>query len=160
MFGRFLRPAIKSAAGGFVLSLFVSSRLVTLTIVDGKSMSPTINESSEYSYVLVEKLTPIRKFKKDDIVLSHDPEEHNKFIVKRIKALEGQFVEFDAENPSDEYIKKYSYKGKLSVPRGNCWVEGDNKSVSVDSRKFGPIPLGFIVGRVFLIRKNWSFKLL
>ncbi|RKP34315.1 hypothetical protein BJ085DRAFT_23968, partial [Dimargaris cristalligena] len=31
---------------------------------------------------------------------------------------------------------------------GYCWVEGDESFHSVDSNRFGPVPLGLIQGRV------------
>ena len=34
------------------------------------------------------------------------------------------------------------------VPDGNIWLEGDNSLESVDSRSYGPVPAGLIVGRV------------
>ena len=37
---------------------------------------------------------------------------------------------------------------KLAVPHGYCFVLGDNRSQSKDSRQFGPIPLTDIKGRV------------
>jgi inner membrane protease subunit 2 len=41
-----------------------------------------------------------------------------------------------------------SSRDVIRVPEGHCWVEGDNKTSSLDSRSFGPIPLGLIQGRV------------
>lgn len=39
------------------------------------------------------------------------------------------------------------------VPRGHVWLEGDNAANSLDSRQYGPIPLGLVrsraVGRVW-----------
>jgi len=36
----------------------------------------------------------------------------------------------------------------LRIPKGYCWVEGDNSALSRDSRDFGPVPLGMICGTV------------
>jgi signal peptidase I len=37
---------------------------------------------------------------------------------------------------------------KLTVPNGHCFVLGDNRRRSIDSREFGPLPLVNVVGRV------------
>jgi signal peptidase I len=40
--------------------------------------------------------------------------------------------------------------GSLTIPPGYCYVLGDNSSVSLDSRDFGPVPIDNIVGRALL----------
>ena len=43
-----------------------------------------------------------------------------------------------------------------TVPNGYVWIEGDNKSSSVDSRDYGPIPMGLLQGKVVLcVYPNW-----
>lgn len=36
----------------------------------------------------------------------------------------------------------------IRVPRGYVWVVGDNLSNSTDSRRYGPVPLGLIRGKI------------
>ena len=55
------------------------------------------------------------------------PDEPNKWMVKRLIALQGDWVNV----PGSYEI--------LQVPKGRCWVEGDNGSVSMDSRTFGAV---------------------
>lgn len=48
---------------------------------------------------------------------------------------------------------------KITIPHGTCFVLGDNRSQSKDSRTFGPIPLADIKGRVDYIywpALSWS----
>ena len=33
---------------------------------------------------------------------------------------------------------------QVRVPKGHCWIEGDNHRKSIDSNEFGPVPLGLI----------------
>lgn len=48
---------------------------------------------------------------------------------------------------------------KIVVPNGHCFVLGDNRSESRDSRDFGPVPIADIKGRVdfiYLPVKSWD----
>ncbi|KAH0662059.1 hypothetical protein KY284_026990 [Solanum tuberosum] len=41
-----------------------------------------------------------------------------------------------------------SHYDAVVIPEGHCWVEGNNQTWSLDSRSFGPIPLGLVRGKV------------
>ncbi len=58
-----------------------------------------------------------------DIGIVRDPEDAGRLLLKRIARIE----------------------------EGYCWVEGDNKGQSRDSRQFGPVPLHTVLGRVWKI---------
>ncbi|UCG57002.1 MAG: signal peptidase I [Phycisphaerales bacterium] len=48
---------------------------------------------------------------------------------------------------------------KMTVPAHHCFVMGDNRNLSVDSRHFGPVPLATIKGRADYLYwpvKDWS----
>lgn len=48
---------------------------------------------------------------------------------------------------------------KMTVPHGHCFILGDNRSDSKDSRHFGPVPLADVLGRVDYIywpAQSWS----
>ena len=42
------------------------------------------------------------------------------------------------------------YFGPVSVPAGAVFVMGDNRGESIDSRTYGPILAGDLIGRVVL----------
>jgi inner membrane protease subunit 2 len=101
-------------------------------------MSPTFNpQRNSYldDYVLVDKFClKDYKFARGDVVVFSSPTHFGDRYIKRIVGMPGEWIS--------------SSRDVIRVPEGHCWVEGDNKTSSLDSRSFGPIPLGLIQGRV------------
>jgi len=63
---------------------------------------------------------------------------------------------FLAEPPHDKTIGDFE---KITVPEYHCFVLGDNRNNSRDSRHFGPVPLATIKGRadyIYWPAMNWS----
>ncbi|XVF55102.1 hypothetical protein PTKIN_Ptkin06aG0009400 [Pterospermum kingtungense] len=123
-----------------IITLTVSDRFAGIVSVRGASMSPTFNPKTDTllgslnDYVLVEKFCLLKyKFSHGDVVVFRSPFNHKEKHVKRIVGL-----------PGDRVGTHYDM---VKIPDGHCWVEGDNSSSSVDSRSFGPVPLGLINGR-------------
>jgi signal peptidase I len=48
----------------------------------------------------------------------------------------------------------------VSLGPGQVWVMGDSRTISVDSRKWGPVALSGVVGRVVLVNHGVSFTAL
>lgn len=77
---------------------------------------------------------------KGDIVSLVSPNHPSEVLVKRIIALEG------------ETIKTLSYKTRyVTIPKGHCWIEGDNHAQSLDSNYFGPVSVGLIHSKATFI---------
>ncbi|RXI01383.1 hypothetical protein DVH24_014732 [Malus domestica] len=119
-------------------------RFASVAPVRGSSMSPTLNPGTTSlmglpidDYVLVEKrCLQSYKFSHGDVVVFRSPSNHKESHIKRITALPGEWI---GTRRSYDVVK---------IPEGHCWVEGDNSSSSLDSKSFGPIPLGLVQGRV------------
>ncbi|KAJ8464981.1 hypothetical protein OPV22_027533 [Ensete ventricosum] len=135
---------VKKSMTVALFGITISDRYATVYSLTGTSMSPTFTTSSpsfpgylKGDIVLVEKFClETYKFSCGDVIAFKSPSDHKREFVKRVVALPGDWMQI----PDTSDI--------LKIPEGHCWVEGDNKEFSLDSRHFGPIPLGLVQGRV------------
>lgn len=120
--------------------------------VNGDSMSPFLKSGD---IILVEKLSyKFAKPKNGDVVVIKNDE----LIIKRIAAEENDTIRFLDNNLyiNDELkimdIPSEGIKEEL-IPREYYYVLGDNRSLSLDSRSFGPVHKSNICGR-YLVKIN------
>ncbi|WRT64088.1 signal peptidase I [Kwoniella shivajii] len=68
-------------------------------------------------------------------------------------------IELQGHNPDEHISHSYNSKNGLSIkrngegqwikiPKGHVWLVGDNLSNSTDSRKYGPVPIAMVKGKV------------
>ncbi|XP_051151936.1 mitochondrial inner membrane protease subunit 1 isoform X2 [Andrographis paniculata] len=148
-YARQWKPAAKevvristSLAQLFSLVHVLDTYVIRQTVVYGPSMLPTLNFTGDV--LLVEKLSfLLGRIGPGDIVLLRSPENPRKFITKRILGMEGDTVTFLVDPGHSDRTHS------LVVPKGHVWIQGDNIYSSKDSRNFGPVPYGLIVGRAY-----------
>jgi signal peptidase I len=81
-------------------------------------------------------------------------------FVKRLIGLPGEtleekngFVYIDGRRLDEPYIQKGRRDardyGPLVIPKGNYFMMGDNRAQSCDSREWGTVPRGNLIGKVF-----------
>ncbi len=144
--------ALVLAIPGFLLCerYVVSSGRVT-----DVSMLPTLSEGQ---YFLIQKwVYQLRPPRRGEIVVLRPPQKDRWRYVKRVIAVEGESVRIrsgqvlvNAKPLQEPYARGKTQPdlGPLTVPKGSCFVLGDNRPESEDSRNFGPIPLDRIEGRI------------
>ncbi|CAG8433778.1 11360_t:CDS:2 [Diversispora eburnea] len=132
------------------VAIFCLDHGFTIGSIHGRSMQPTFNPDSNklcHDIVLLNRAAAItHKYKRGDVVTLYLPDDPDKIIAKRIIALEGDTI---------FTLPPYSEKC-LRIPKGYCWVEGDDTFHSKDSNTFGPVPLGLIRSKVTFIL--WPFS--
>ena len=121
--------------------------------------------------VFSEKVTYyLRTPQRGDIVTFDDPEVAGRTLIKRVIATGGETVDLvdgnvvvDGVTLDEPYtLGKESWPlartavGKdisfpYTVPEGELWVMGDNRTASQDSRYFGSIPVSSVTGRGAMI---------
>ncbi|GAA4413284.1 signal peptidase I [Fodinibacter luteus] len=148
------RIAIPVLIAGVVLLLVGLEPLRVASV----SMEPTLTAGD---HVLVDKLSGRWRMPEvGDLVVFRDPE-HRELVVKRVVALGGQTVALeDAVLVVDGIVRHEpqvdltridsTYFGPVTVPPDAAFLLGDNRSESVDSRRYGAIRLDELIGRVLL----------
>jgi signal peptidase I len=139
----------------FLVVVLFFTTTFRLTIVRGDSMLPTYHNGQ---LLLVNRLKFLQPpLKKGDVVLV---KMGNDIIIKRVAYLPGEVIprteslNFREVRDYFEVIKMPSdFNPNLiweeyKVPANNYVVLGDNADVSEDSRRFGPVESGDILGHV------------
>jgi signal peptidase I len=106
------------------------------------------------------------KAERGDLVVFKYPPDPSKLFVKRVIALEGETVEIKNKEvvingtALQEPYKTHKDKtieqvrdnfGPITIPPGACFVLGDNRDVSADSRYWGNLPLANIKGKALYV---------
>jgi len=136
---------------------------------------------AETAFPFEEKIMPRKNIEIKDVVVFKSLQEEGKDLVKRVIATAGDKIEikdkqvFINDEPLAENYKlhkddqvyttsgEYRYDGVIrdnfgpvTVPPEHCFVMGDNRDTSYDSRFWGFLPLSAIKGRPWVI--YFSYK--
>jgi len=150
--GVWLRDLMISLA----ISAFIIVFLYQPVKVEGTSMMPSL-EDQERIFVnkFVYRLEPIER---GDIVVFKYPHDLSKSYIKRVIGTAGDHVRIDGGQvyvnggPLDEEYVPAEYADSRSfpeivVPPNSYYVLGDHRSMSQDSREFGPVNQNLIYGK-------------
>lgn len=118
-----------------------------------------------------------RGIKRGDIVTFWKPRKPEELGIKRVIGVEGDIIYPShgyATSPTHSYNRLGSVMdglpepnhdsvvreevGKVIVPYGHIWVEGDNAEKSLDSRDNGPISKGLVLGKAVWVWRAWGFE--
>lgn len=130
--------------------------ILGIACVSGHSMEPSLSDGELLVFYRLDG-----EYQEGDLVIVH--REEGVEYVKRIVAVGGDVVDLsgdgellvNGEPETRSFIQgetrpvseKISYP--YEVPKGSCFVLGDNRENSLDSRSFGAVRNEEILGRVF-----------
>lgn len=138
------------------ISLFIILFVYQPVKVEGGSMEPGLQDQES---IFINKLAyKLEDIQRGDIVVFHYPRDPRKSFIKRVIGLPGDLVRVNdgrvylngrlTSEPyvPEAYLDSRSYP-ELKVPADSYYVLGDHRSMSDDSRDFGPVPRSYIYGK-------------
>jgi signal peptidase I len=158
--GARLRPAFAVWLRDLILSVAISLFIIVFIYqpvkVEGTSMLPSL-EDQERIFVnkFVYRLEPISR---GDVVVFRYPRDPSKSYIKRVIGVAGDRIRIDGgqvyvnnEALDEDYVPP-AYDDARSYPEAvvppHCYfVLGDHRSMSNDSRDFGPVNQNYIYGK-------------
>jgi signal peptidase I len=181
-----LREYIESFGIALIMALIIKCSVVEAYKIPSGSMEDTLLVgdfllANKFIYgskipLLPVHLPALREPKPGDIVIFKYPQNPKVNYIKRCVAVEGQTVEIkdkvlyvDGKRFPDPLLVKYTDRnnrasgrdprdnfGPYKVPIGHLFMMGDNRDNSADSRYWGPLPRGLVLGKAMIIHWSWA----
>jgi len=153
-------PVLAVWARDLIISLAISAFIIIFLYqpvkVEGTSMMPSLDDQERiFVNKFVYRWEPIEH---GDIVVFRYPRDPSKSYIKRVIGVAGDRIRIDAgqvfvnDAPIEEdyvpamYADERSYPETV-VPAFSYFMLGDHRSMSNDSRDFGPVKEGYIYGK-------------
>lgn len=162
-----------------IVAIVINVFFFNITIVNGQSMNPTLENGDRLILKKYETLLNIEEYNRGDIVAFKSPiDKDNRYFVKRVIGISGDKINIlegklyiNDEYVNEPYVENESFTESLAygenfiVPEDMIFVMGDNRfpGGSNDSRSFGSVSVekikGKVVFRIYPFNKiNKNFK--
>lgn len=159
--GVFLWEMIKVVAISLAIILPIRYFLVQPFYVKGASMEPNYHD---YEYLIIDELTyRFHQPQRGDVIVMRNPSNTHEYFIKRVTGLPGEVitisqghvaingVDLDEAGYLEDSVKTYtSGAATVTLQPQQYFVLGDNRPVSHDSRRFGPVDESEFIGRVWV----------
>ena len=154
--GLWLRDLLIAA----VASVLIITFLYQPVRVEGTSMLPRLEDRDR---LFINKFVyHISSIERGDVVVFHYPRDPEKSYIKRVIALPGDRLRIDHGRvfvngkPLREPYVPAEYRdnrslAEMTIPADSYFVMGDHRSISSDSRDFGPVDRSLIYGKAVFV---------
>ncbi|MFA5375153.1 MAG: signal peptidase I [Dehalococcoidia bacterium] len=140
-----------------LLIFFGVQAIIESRVVEGSSMETNLHDGERL--IVVKAAYWFGEPQRGDVIIFTHPLDPGRTLVKRVIGLPGEQIEIkngvvyiNGSSLDEPYIKgTTSSLSRTEVPDGYYFVMGDNRQASSDSRSWGLLPEGNIIGRVWLL---------
>jgi signal peptidase I len=151
---------LRDLAVSIAVSAFIIIFLYQPVRVEGTSMLPVLQDQDR---LFINKMAyRVGEIQRGDVVVFLYPHDHEKSYIKRVIALPGDDLRIDhgevyvnGRQIAESYVPKRfeddRSQPKMTIPEHEYFVMGDHRSISSDSRDFGPVERGLIYGKAAFV---------
>jgi signal peptidase I len=159
-----MRSGMRSWVRDLVVSVSVSAFIIVFLYqpvrVEGTSMLPMLRDQDR---LFINKMAyRVGEIHRGDVVVFLYPHDHSKSYIKRVIGLPGDDLRIDhgvvyvnGKRIAESYVPaRFSDERSqptMLVPEHEYFVMGDHRSISSDSRDFGPVDRGLIYGKAAFV---------
>jgi signal peptidase I len=142
------------------VSFFIITFLYQPVRVEGTSMMPRLGDQDR---LFINKFVyHFADIHRGDVVVFHYPRDPRKSYIKRVIAEPGDELRIDDGRTyingrllPEPYVPRRFHDSRsqdpMVIPVGEYFVMGDHRSISSDSRDFGPVPRDLIYGKAAFV---------
>jgi signal peptidase I len=151
---------LRDLVAALVISAFIIIFLYQPVRVEGTSMLPMLEDQDR---LFINKIAyRMGDIHIGDVVVFQYPRDHSKSYIKRVIALPGDRLRIDRGDvyvngvrlPEPYVPNRFSddrSQPEMVLPQHEYFVMGDHRSISSDSREFGPVERNLIYGKAVFV---------
>jgi signal peptidase I len=151
---------LRDLVAAFAISAFIIIFLYQPVRVEGTSMLPMLEDQDR---LFINKIAyRMGDIHIGDVVVFQYPRDHSKSYIKRVIALPGDRLRIDRGEvyvngvrlPEPYVPNRFTddrSQPEMVLPQHEYFVMGDHRSISSDSREFGPVDRSLIYGKAVFV---------
>lgn len=155
-----MHPWLRDVIVSVLIAAFIIVFLYQPVRVEGTSMLPMLEDQDR---LFINKIAyRVGEIHQGDVVVFEYPRDHSKSYIKRVIALPGDHLRIDhgtvyvnGHRLREPYVpSRYDddrSEAEIVLPPHEYYVMGDHRSISSDSREFGPVDRDLIYGKAVFV---------